>query len=166
MLWAGTAAHWEKGQDKLKALSPISSPSTPTMPTAQQLLASGETPVQIVLSMKRLLLISQAFRLPWRSERGACSGVDHRGHHERLEETDWRINSSTRLYDPEIQAEIAKLKKGSPAVLNAKLDPEIASFRASSPTAAQWKEQIKIDAKLRAEKTAEWANMVCRKHNE
>jgi putative spermidine/putrescine transport system substrate-binding protein len=60
------------------------------------------------------------------------------------------------LYDPEIQAAIAKLKKGSPAVLNAKLDPEIARLPGVFTTAEQWKQQINIDAKLRAEKTAEW----------
>jgi putative spermidine/putrescine transport system substrate-binding protein len=60
------------------------------------------------------------------------------------------------LYDPAIQAEIANLKKGSPAVLNAKLDPEVAKLPGVFTTAAQWKQQINIDARLRAEKTAEW----------
>ena len=60
------------------------------------------------------------------------------------------------LYDPEVQAEIAKQKKGSPAILNAKLDPEIAKLPGVFSTAAQWKKQINIDAKLRAEKTGEW----------
>jgi putative spermidine/putrescine transport system substrate-binding protein len=60
------------------------------------------------------------------------------------------------LYDPEIQAEIAKRKKGSPAVLNAKLDPEIAKLPGVFTSAEQWKQQINIDAKMRASKTAEW----------
>jgi putative spermidine/putrescine transport system substrate-binding protein len=60
------------------------------------------------------------------------------------------------LYDPEIQAEIAKIKKGSPAILNAKIDPETAKLPGVFTTAAQWKQQINIDPKMRAEKTAEW----------
>ena len=32
------------------------------------------------------------------------------------------------MLDPAVQAEIAKLKKGSPVVSNAKLDPEIAKL--------------------------------------
>ena len=48
------------------------------------------------------------------------------------------------------------MKKGSPAVLNAKLDPEIAKLPGVFTTAEQWKQQINIDAKLRAEKTSEW----------
>ena len=41
-------------------------------------------------------------------------------------------------------------------MLNAKLDPEIAKLPGVFTTAEQWKQQINIDAKLRAEKTAEW----------
>ena len=61
------------------------------------------------------------------------------------------------VLDPAVQAEIAKLKKGSPVVTNAKLDPEVAKLPGVFTTAEQWKSQaIIIDHKLRAEKTAEW----------
>jgi putative spermidine/putrescine transport system substrate-binding protein len=60
------------------------------------------------------------------------------------------------LFDPAVQADIAKLKKGSPAVLNAKVDPEIAKLPGVFTTAEQWAKQINIESKLRAEKTAEW----------
>jgi putative spermidine/putrescine transport system substrate-binding protein len=61
------------------------------------------------------------------------------------------------MLDPGIQAEVAKLKKGSPVVLDAKIDPAVAKLPGVFTTADQWKKQaIIIDHKLRAEKTAEW----------
>jgi spermidine/putrescine-binding protein len=41
MLSGGDAAHWEKGEDKLKSLNPISRPSTPTTPTASNCLRAA-----------------------------------------------------------------------------------------------------------------------------
>jgi len=59
--------------------------------------------------------------------------------------------------DPQVQAEVAKFKKGSPVVLDAKLDPAIAKLPGVFTSVDQWNKQaIIIDHKLRAEKTAEW----------
>src|SRR3982074_1389595 len=87
---------------------------------------------------------------------GAVLGIDSVAMTKASTKDDLAYKFIDALYDPEIQAEIAKLKKGSPAVLNAKLDPEIAKLPGVFTTAAQWKQQINIDAKLRAQKPAEW----------
>jgi putative spermidine/putrescine transport system substrate-binding protein len=87
---------------------------------------------------------------------GAVLGVDTVAIMKGSKKSELAYKFIDILYDPEIQAEIAKLKKGSPAVLNAKLDPEVAKLPGVFSTSAQWKEQINIDPKLRAEKTAEW----------
>jgi putative spermidine/putrescine transport system substrate-binding protein len=60
------------------------------------------------------------------------------------------------LYDPDVQAQIAAQKKGSPVVTNAKLDPSLATLPGVFTSFAQWKQQIVIDPKLRAEKLPEW----------
>ena len=87
---------------------------------------------------------------------GAVLGIDTVAIMKGSKKAELAYKFINTLYDPEIQAEIAKLKKGSPAVLNAKVDPEIAKLPGVFTTAAQWKQQINIDPKLRAEKTAEW----------
>ncbi len=87
---------------------------------------------------------------------GAVLGIDTVAIMKGSKKADLAYKFINTLYDPLIQAEIAKIKKGSPAVLNAKIDPEIAKLPGVFTTAAQWKQQINIDAKLRAEKTAEW----------
>ena len=68
-----------------------------------------------------------------------------------------RVESHQFLYPKQVQAEVAKFKKGSPVVLDAKLDPAIAKLPGVFTSVDQWNKQaIIIDHKLRAEKTAEW----------
>jgi putative spermidine/putrescine transport system substrate-binding protein len=157
MLAGSDAAHWEKGRDKLKALKPNFKAFFTNDANSQQLLASGETPVQVVLSMNAYYMIGQGVPITLAiPKEGAVLGIDTVAIMKGSKKVDLAYKFINALYDPEIQAEIAKLKKGSPAVLNAKLDPEIAKLPGVFTTAAQWKQQINIDAKLRAEKTAEW----------
>src|SRR3954469_17071067 len=51
MLSGGDAATWEKGQAKLKALKPSFKAFYTNDANSQQLIANGETPVQVILSM-------------------------------------------------------------------------------------------------------------------
>lgn len=157
ILAGSDAAHWEKGQDKLKALKPNFKAFYTNDANSQQLLASGETPVQVVLSMNAYYMISQGVPITLAiPKEGAVLGVDTVAIMKGSKKADLAYKFINTLYDPEVQAEIAKIKKGSPAVLNAKIDPEIAKLPGVFTTAAQWKQQINIDAKMRAEKTAEW----------
>jgi putative spermidine/putrescine transport system substrate-binding protein len=157
MLSGSDAAHWEKGEAKLEALKPNFKAFYTNDANSQQLLASGETPVQIVLSMNAYYMIGQGVPITVViPKEGAVLGVDTVAIMKGSKKSELAYKFIDILYDPEIQAEIAKLKKGSPAVLNAKLDPEVAKLPGVFSTAAQWKEQINIDPKLRAEKTAEW----------
>jgi putative spermidine/putrescine transport system substrate-binding protein len=157
MLSGADAAHWEKGEDKLKALKPNFKAFYTNDANSQQLLASGETPVQVVLSMNAYYMIGQGVPITLAiPKEGAVLGVDTVAIMKGTKKSELAYKFINALYDPEVQAEIAKIKKGSPAVLNAKIDPEIAKLPGVFTTAAQWKQQINIDAKLRAEKTAEW----------
>ncbi|MDB5503597.1 MAG: transporter substrate-binding protein [Tardiphaga sp.] len=157
MLSGADAAHWEKGEDKLKALKPNFKAFYTDDANSQQLLASGETPVQVVLSMNAYYMIGQGVPITLAiPKEGAVLGVDTVAIMKGTKKSELAYKFINALYDPEVQAEIAKIKKGSPAVLNAKIDPEIAKLPGVFTTAAQWKQQINIDAKLRAEKTAEW----------
>ena len=157
MLSGGDATTWEKGQEKLKALKPNFKAFYTNDANSQQLLASGETPVQVVLSMNAYYMVSQGVPITLAiPKEGAVLGVDTVAIMKGSKKAELAYKFINILYDPEVQAEIAKIKKGSPAVLNAKIDPEIAKLPGVFTTAAQWKQQINIDAKMRAEKTAEW----------
>jgi putative spermidine/putrescine transport system substrate-binding protein len=157
MLSGGDAATWEKGQAKLKALKPSFKAYYTNDANSQQLIANGETPVQVILSMNAHYMAGEGVPIQLVvPKEGAVLGIDTVAIMKGSKKADLAYKFINTLYDPEIQAEIAKTKKGSPAVLNAKIDPEIAKLPGVFTTAAQWKQQINIDAKLRAEKTAEW----------
>ena len=157
MLAGGDAAHWQKGEGKLKSLKSNFKAFYTNDANSQQLLANGETPVQVVLSMNAHYMISQGVPITLAiPKEGGVLGVDTVAIMKGSKKADRAYKFINTLYDPVIQADIAKLKKGSPAVLNAKVDPEIAKLPGVFTTAEQWSKQINIDPKLRAEKTAEW----------
>jgi putative spermidine/putrescine transport system substrate-binding protein len=158
ILSGGDAATWEKGQDKLKALKPSFKAFYTNDANSQQLIANGETPVQVILSMNAHYMATQGVPIKLViPKEGAVLGIDTVAIMKGSKKVDLAYKFINLMFDPEIQAEVAKLKKGSPVVSNAKLDPEIAKLPGVFSTPDQWKkEAIIIDHKLRAEKTAEW----------
>jgi putative spermidine/putrescine transport system substrate-binding protein len=157
ILSGGDAEHWQKGEEKLKALKPNFKAFYTDDANSQQLLASGETPVQDVLSMNAYYMTGQGVPLTVAiPKEGGVLGVDSVAIMSGSKKTDLAYKFIDALYDPGVQAAIAKQKKGSPVVLNAQLDPDIAKLPGVFTSAAQWKQQITIDPKLRAEKLPEW----------
>src|SRR5204862_1817560 len=158
LLSGSDAAHWEKGQDKLKALKPNFKAFFTNDANSQQLLASGETPVQIVLSMNAYYMISQGVPITVAiPKEGAVLGIDTVAIMKGSKKSELAYKFINIALDPQVQAEVANFKKGSPVVLGAKLDPAMAKLPGVFTSVDQWNKQaIIIDHKLRAEKTAEW----------
>jgi putative spermidine/putrescine transport system substrate-binding protein len=158
MLSGGDAATWQKGEAKLKALKPSFKAFYTNDANSQQLIANGETPVQVILSMNAHYMAQQGVPIKLViPKEGAVLGIDTIAIMKGSKKVDLAYKFMNIMFDPEVQAEVAKLKKGSPVVANAKLDPEVAKLPGVFTTPEQWKKQaIIIDHKLRAEKTAEW----------
>jgi putative spermidine/putrescine transport system substrate-binding protein len=158
LLSGGDAATWEKGQAKLKELKPSFKAFYTNDANSQQLIANGETPVQVVLSMNAHYMAGEGVPIQVViPKEGAILGIDTVAIMKGSKKADLAYKFINATLDPEVQAEIAKFKKGSPVVLNAKVDPEVAKLPGVFTTVDQWKTQaIVIDHKLRAEKTAEW----------
>ena len=129
MLSGGDAATWEKGDAKLKALKPNFKAFYANDANSQQLLANGETPVQVMLSMNAYYMTSRrACRRSRFRKKVRCSAIDTVGIMKGSKKVDLAYKFIDAVLDPEMQAEIANFKKGSPAVTNAKLDPEVAKL--------------------------------------
>jgi putative spermidine/putrescine transport system substrate-binding protein len=158
MLAGGDAATWEKGQAKMKELKPNFKAFYTNDANSQQLLANGETPVQVVLSMNAHHMIGEGVPIQLViPKEGAILGIDTVAIMAGSKKADLAYKFINTMLDPAIQAEVAKIKKGSPVVLDAKIDPAVAKLPGVFTTADQWQAQaIVIDHKLRAEKTAEW----------
>jgi putative spermidine/putrescine transport system substrate-binding protein len=169
MLSGGDAATWEKGQAKLLELKPNFKAFYTNDANSQQLLSTGETPIQVLLSMNGYYMKSQGVPveiiIP---KEGAVLGVDTMAVMAGTKKSELAYKFINAALDPDVQAAIAEFKKGSPVVDNAKLKPETAALPGVFTTPEQWKSQaIIIDHKLRAEKTGEWRkwfaeNMIAR----
>lgn len=157
-LEGGDAATWEKGQAKLKALKPNFKAYYANDAASQQLMQNGEAPVQVMLSMNAYYIASQGVNVKLAiPKEGAVLGIDTVGIMKGSKNVELAYKFINVVLDPAVQAEIATLKKGSPVVTNAKLDPEVAKLPGVFTTAEQWnKEALVIDHKLRGEKTGEW----------
>jgi putative spermidine/putrescine transport system substrate-binding protein len=158
LLSGGDAATWEKGQGKLKELKPSFKAFYTNDANSQQLIANGETPVQVILSMNAHYMAGEGVPIQLViPKEGAVLGIDTIAIMKGSKQTKLAYKFINTALDPQVQAEVAKFKKGSPVVLNAKVDPEIAKLPGVFTSADQWNKQaIIIDHKLRAEKTAEW----------
>jgi putative spermidine/putrescine transport system substrate-binding protein len=158
MLSGGDAASWEKGQARLKELKPSFKAFYTNDANSQQLIANGETPVQVILSMNAHYMAGEGVPISLVIPReGAVLGIDTIAIMKGSTRTALAYRFIDMLLDPAVQAEVARLKKGSPVVRDARLDPETARLPGVFTTPEQWKDQaIIIDHKLRAEKTAEW----------
>ena len=158
MLSGGDAATWEKGQTKLKALKPSFKAYYTNDANSQQLIANGETPVQVILSMNAHYMAGEGVPIQLViPKEGAVLGIDTVAIMKGSKKADLAYKFINIALDPQVQAEVAKFKKGSPVVFDAKVDADIAKLPGVFTTADQWNKQaIIIDHKLRAEKTAEW----------
>jgi putative spermidine/putrescine transport system substrate-binding protein len=157
-LSGGDASNWEVGRDKLKALKPNYKAFYTNDANSQQMFATGETPVQVVLSMNAYYIRDQGVPVELViPKEGAVLGVDTMGIMKGTTKSDLAYKFLNIALDPAVQAQIAELKKGSPVVNNAKLKPETAALPGVFTTPEQWTRQaLVIDNKLRAQKTAEW----------
>jgi putative spermidine/putrescine transport system substrate-binding protein len=158
ILSGADAASWEKGQAKLKELKPNFKAFYTDDANSQQLIANGETPVQVILSMNAHFMAGQGVPVKLAiPKEGAVLGIDTVAIMQGSKKTELAYKFINIALDPQVQAEVAQFKKGSPVVLDAKVDPLIAKLPGVFTTAGQWtKEAIIIDHKLRAEKIAEW----------
>jgi putative spermidine/putrescine transport system substrate-binding protein len=149
---------WQKGQARLKALKPNFKSFYSDDAGSQQLMQSGEAPVQVILSMNAYYIQGQGVNVKLViPKEGAVLGVDTVAIMKGSKKTELAYKFINALLDPDVQTQIATQKKGSPVVTNAKLNPELAKLPGVFTTAEQWnKEAFVIDNKLRAEKTAEW----------
>jgi putative spermidine/putrescine transport system substrate-binding protein len=158
MLSGGDAASWEKGQEKLKALKPNFKAFYTNDANAQQLIATGETPVEVILSMNAYHMAAQGVPIKVvMPKEGAVLGVDTMAIMKGSPRAELAHRFLNIALSSEVQSRIVASKKASPVVSNAKVSAEDAKLPGVFTTKEQWDTQaIVIDNKLRAEKTAEW----------
>src|SRR3954447_22680554 len=139
LLSGGDATTWEKGQAKLKELKPSFKAFYTNDANSQQLIANGETPVQVILSMNAHYMATEGVPIQLAiPKEGAVLGVDSVGIMKGSKKAELAYKFINLALDPQVQAEVAKFKKGSPVVVDAKIDAEVTKLPGVFTTADQW----------------------------
>ncbi|WP_091909415.1 ABC transporter substrate-binding protein [Chitinasiproducens palmae] len=158
ILSGGDAKNWQKGADKLKALKPNFKAFYTDDANGQQLIQTGETPVQVLLSMNAYYQIAQGVPIKVViPKEGAVLGVDTMAIMKGSKKADLAYKFINIALSPAVQAKIVASQKASPVIDNASVSAADAALPGVFTTRAQWEKQtIVIDSKLRAELTPAW----------
>ncbi|MCS0504885.1 ABC transporter substrate-binding protein [Ancylobacter mangrovi] len=150
-------ANWEKAQPKLLALKPNIKAYYSSDATSQEKLASGETPVQVILTSNAYAIAKNTDLKISIPKEGAIAGIDVIGINKGTKHADLAYKFLNIVLSPEVQAELANSKKIGPMNAKAKVSPDVAALPGVFTTIEQWKDQtIVIDDKVRAEKLGQW----------
>ncbi|WP_225027533.1 ABC transporter substrate-binding protein [Xinfangfangia pollutisoli] len=149
---------WRQATDKLKALKPNVRAYFPSDAASEQLISTGETPVQVMLSMMAHQLRDQGIDLEIViPKEGAVLNMDAIGIMKGTDKLDLAYAFIDAALDPEVQAKIVAIKKGGATVEGVEVPPEVAALPGVFLTPEQWQsEAIYVDPQLRAEKLTEW----------
>lgn len=149
---------WDKVKPKLLALKPSIKAFYQSDATSQNLMRTGETPVQVMLNINGYHL--EKLGLPVKIEvpkEGAVVGVDVWGINAGSKKKDLAQKFIDLTLDPEMLAQLCNFHKCSPMNPNAKLAPEIAALPGIFTTQAQIeKEAIVVDDKTYATLLPQW----------
>jgi putative spermidine/putrescine transport system substrate-binding protein len=149
---------WDKVKPKLLALKPSIKAFYQSDATSQNLMRTGETPVQVMLNINGYHL--EKLGLPVKIEvpkEGAVVGVDVWGINAGSKKKELAQKFIDLTLDPEMLAQLCNFHKCSPMSPKAKLAPEIASLPGIFTTQAQIeKEAIVVDDKAYATLLPQW----------
>lgn len=158
ILSGADAEHWKKGIPLLEKLKPSIKAFYQSDATSQDLMRTGETPVQVLLSINGFHQIAQGIPIKITiPKEGAVVGIDAIGINKGTKHLDAAYQFVNTALDPRVQAELCDLYKCGPMNKEAKLDPELAKLPGVFTTPQQWEnEAIVIDDKVRATLLPEW----------
>jgi len=153
-----TPEEWEQVTDKLIALKPNIKAFYQSDATSQNLMRTGETPVQVLLNINGYHL--EKLDMPVKIEvpkEGAVVGLDVWGINAGSKKKELAEQFLNIALEPEMLAKLCNFHKCSPMSPDAKLDPEIAALPGIFTSAEQIeKEAIILDDKTYATLLPQW----------
>lgn len=149
---------WQKAEDKLKALKANIKGFYQSDATSQSLMISGETPVQVLLSINGYHLIENGVPLEIViPKEGAVVGIGSLGINANTKKLDAAHEFINVALDPAIQEQICEFHKCSPMNRKAKVSEELAKMPGVFTTDEQWKTQaIVLDDETYAKLLPAW----------
>ena len=159
LMEGGNEATWEKGQKKLMELKPQIAAFFATDAQSQDLMKTGQAPVQVMLSVNAYHLIDQgiAVKLVQPTDYPGVVGIDTMTVMTGTKKADAAYQFINMALAKDIQAELVKSLKASPTVLGTPVPPSLAGQPGIFISPAQWKEKgYIINDEVRAKNLPAW----------
>jgi putative spermidine/putrescine transport system substrate-binding protein len=159
LLEGGSESAWEKGQDRLKRLKPNIAAFYSTDARSQDLMKTGEAPVQVMLSSNAFHLIDQGLNVKIVSptDRGGIVGIDTVGVMAGTKKSDAAHQFVNFLLSKEIQDQLVATFKAGPTNLKATVPAKLKGQPGVFTTAQEWKERGYImNDEVRAKTLPAW----------
>jgi putative spermidine/putrescine transport system substrate-binding protein len=155
----GNETTWEKGQKKLMELKPQIAAFFATDAQSQDLMKTGQAPVQVMLSVNAYHLIDQgiAVKLVQPTDYPGIVGIDTMTVMTGTKKADAAYQFINMALAKDIQAELVKSLKASPTVIGTPVPATLAGQPGIFISPAQWKEKgYIINDEVRAKNLPAW----------
>jgi putative spermidine/putrescine transport system substrate-binding protein len=159
LMEGGNETTWEKGQKKLMELKPQIAAFFATDAQSQDLMKTGQAPVQVMLSVNAYHLIDQgiAVKLVQPTDYPGVMGIDTMTIMTGTKKADAAYQFINMALSRDIQAELVKSLKAGPTVIGTPVPPSLAGQPGIFVLPAQWKEKAYIiNDEVRAKNLPAW----------
>jgi putative spermidine/putrescine transport system substrate-binding protein len=159
LLDGGSETDWEKGQERLKKLKPNIAAFYSTDARSQDLLKTGETPVQVMLSINAFHLMDQGLNVKviTPADRPGIVGIDTVAIMAGTKKADAAHQFIDLALSKEIQEQLVATFKAGPTNLKATVPAKLRGQPGVFTTPAEWKERGYImNDEARAKTLAAW----------
>jgi len=159
LMEGGNETTWEKGQKKLLELKPQIAAFFATDAQSQDLMKTGQAPVQVMLSVNAYHLIDQGLqvKLVQPSDYPGVIGIDTMTIMTGTKKADAAYQFINLALSKDIQAELVKSLKASPTVIGTPVPANLAGQPGIFVSPAQWKEKAYIiNDEVRAKNLPAW----------
>ena len=159
LMEGGNETTWEKGQKKLMELKPQIAAFFATDAQSQDLMKTGQAPVQVMLSVNAYHLIDQgiAVKLVQPTDYPGVIGIDTMTVMTGTKKADAAYQFINMAIAKDIQAELVKSLKASPTVIGTPVPASLAGQPGIFVSPAQWKEKAYIiNDEVRAKSLPAW----------
>jgi putative spermidine/putrescine transport system substrate-binding protein len=157
ILSGGSAENWKVGIPMLEKLKPSIKAFYQSDATSQDLLKTGETPVQVILSINAYHQMKQGIPLKVIvPKEGGVVGIDAVGINAGTKMSEAAHQFINVALDPHVQEKLCDYYKCSPMSAKAHVSPELAALPGIFTKEEDLKKQVIVDDALRARLLPEW----------
>ena len=159
LLEGGNEVNWQKGQERLKRLKPNIAAFFSTDARSQDLMKTGEAPVQVMLSSNAYHLIDQGLsvKVVQPTDKPGIVGIDCMAIMAGTKKADAAYQFINTALGKDVQEQIVATLKVGPTNLKAAVPAKLKGQPGIFATVAEWKERGYImDDEVRATTLAAW----------